>query len=507
MGGEALTAAHVKTLEEHCPGIRVFNEYGPTETTVGAVAGYVERRRHPHRQALCQHARLRSRRRLAAVPDRAWSGELYIAGVGLARGYWNRPALTAERFVANPFALEPGERLYRTGDLASWRDDGNLLFHGRADQQVKIRGFRIEPGEIEAALHARARDRPGGGDRSRRHAGEQRLVAYLVAHEDDRTARADRSAASLRQRLAARLPDYMVPAAFVVLDALPLTPNGKLDRKALPAPEGSGPRRRLRRAHHARRDPALRSRGRVAGRRARRAWPTTSSTSAATRCWPLAWPPGSARASDANCPSARSSSRPCSATWPASWRPSAQPAGEAAPLVADPAAAHAPFPLTPVQEAYWLGRQSLVELGEVACHVYVELRLPHARSRAAHLGLASRRSTAIRCCARSIEPDGTQRILARFRPSPLRLPTTASLARRGGGRRPRGARGRCRIKCCPAIAGRCSKCRVTRVAADDWRLHLSIDALILDGESNNLLLAGGLRPLPWPRPLPAPPPT
>ncbi len=151
VGGEALTTAHVKTLEEHCPAIRVFNEYGPTETTVGAIAGFVNSndvhigKPYANTRAYVLDGNLRP-------CPLGVAGELYIAGAGLARGYWNRPALTAERFIANPFALDPGERLYRTGDLASWRDDGNLLFHGRADQQVKIRGFRIEPAEIEAAL-------------------------------------------------------------------------------------------------------------------------------------------------------------------------------------------------------------------------------------------------------------------------------------------------------------------------------------------------------------------
>ncbi|MBO0800651.1 MAG: amino acid adenylation domain-containing protein, partial [Blastocatellia bacterium] len=236
-GGEALELRRLPDWYERHPEGRpsLINMYGITETTV-----------HVSYIAL-DHSLVNSSHSVIGrgIPDlRVYvldgglqpvpvgvTGELYIAGAGLARGYLKRPALTAERFIADPFG-EPGTRIYRTGDLARWRPDGNLEFLGRSDQQVKIRGFRIEPGEIEAALRelpevAQAvviarQDRPG----------EKRLAAYLVPAASHRL-----NVGSLRQQLAQRLPDYMVPAAIVTLDALPLTHNGKLDRLALPEPE------------------------------------------------------------------------------------------------------------------------------------------------------------------------------------------------------------------------------------------------------------------------------
>jgi acyl carrier protein len=155
------------------------------------------------------------------------AGELYVGGAGLARGYLNRRGLTAERFVPDPFSVEGGARMYRTGDLGRWRADGTLEFLGRTDFQVKVRGFRIELGEIEAALleHEGVRE---CAVLVREDAGEKRVVAYVAG---------DVETDALRTHVRQRLPDYMVPGAFVSLERLPLTPNGKLDRKALPAPE------------------------------------------------------------------------------------------------------------------------------------------------------------------------------------------------------------------------------------------------------------------------------
>ncbi|MEB0259906.1 non-ribosomal peptide synthetase, partial [Undibacterium sp. 5I1] len=149
----------------------------------------------------------------------------------VARGYLNRPELTAERFVTDPFSTDPQARMYKTGDLGRWLADGNIEYLGRNDFQVKLRGFRIELGEIEAKLAACHGVREVAVIAREDDTSEKRLVAYLVATDG-----ATPQAAELRAALSGVLPEYMIPSAFVVLNAMPLTPNGKLDRKALPAP-------------------------------------------------------------------------------------------------------------------------------------------------------------------------------------------------------------------------------------------------------------------------------
>jgi len=155
-------------------------------------------------------------------------GEVYIGGVGVARGYFNSPAHTAEKFIPNPFSREPGTRLFKTGDLARIHHNGKLELLGRADNQIKLRGLRIEPAEIEAALlsHHSVRE---AAVVARDEGGDRRLVAYLVGAPVPNTS-------ALREHLRRALPEYLVPSAFVALDSLPLTPNGKVDRRALPAP-------------------------------------------------------------------------------------------------------------------------------------------------------------------------------------------------------------------------------------------------------------------------------
>jgi amino acid adenylation domain-containing protein len=226
-GGEAWPPQLAEQLLPKCGAL--WNMYGPTETTIWSAVNSVE----SGKAVLIGHPIANTQfyvvdKNLQPVPVGV-PGELLIGGAGLARGYWKRPELTAEKFIANPFRAGVESRLYRTGDLVRYGEDGTLEFQGRIDQQVKIRGFRIELGEIESVLRSQA------GVREAvvvvREEGSKRLVAYVVLAGEPAC-----TTAELRDILKQTLPDYMVPAAWVALPSLPLTPNGKVDRKALPLP-------------------------------------------------------------------------------------------------------------------------------------------------------------------------------------------------------------------------------------------------------------------------------
>ncbi|MGN9762080.1 amino acid adenylation domain-containing protein, partial [Streptomyces sp. SD31] len=242
-GGEALDLSRLADwYERHAEDAPVLvNMYGITETTVHVSHFALDRATAAAASASTIGVNIPDLR-VYVLDDRlrptapGVTGEMYVAGAGLARGYLGRPGLTADRFPADPYAArfgETGTRMYRTGDLARRRTDGGLDYLGRADQQVKIRGFRIELGEIEAVLAAHSSVDDVTVVPREDVPGDLRLVAYVVTG-------ADVSARALHDHAAAQLPDYMLPSAFVTLDALPLTPNGKLDSKALPAPAHSG---------------------------------------------------------------------------------------------------------------------------------------------------------------------------------------------------------------------------------------------------------------------------
>ncbi len=232
IGGEALRGDMLAFWQKYAPATRLINEYGPTETVVGCcvyeasgpLPGGV-----PIGRPIANTRLYVLDRKSQPVPFLV-TGELYIGGAGVARGYLNRPDLTSSLFLPDPFSGEPDARMYRTGDLVRYLPDGNLDFLGRADTQVKLRGYRIETGEIESLLRQHPAVTDCVVDLREDQPGNRTLAAYVVGRDQALPA------TELRRYLAERLPDYMLPSAFVVLDSLPLTPNGKIDRGALPAP-------------------------------------------------------------------------------------------------------------------------------------------------------------------------------------------------------------------------------------------------------------------------------
>jgi amino acid adenylation domain-containing protein len=238
VGGDVLDPRVIAHVLQRSPPQHLLNGYGPTETTTFAVTHQV--REIPAGPGGIPIGRPISNTRIYILDGNGEpvpigvAGEIYIGGAGVARGYLNRPELTAARFLADPFAGEPDARMYKSGDLGRYLPDGNIEFLGRRDFQVKIRGFRIELGEIEARLSSYAGVREAVVLAREEGPGEKRLVGYYTSVSGESIA-----VEALRAHLCSALPEYMVPAAYVRLDALPLTPNGKLDRKALPAPDGA----------------------------------------------------------------------------------------------------------------------------------------------------------------------------------------------------------------------------------------------------------------------------
>jgi surfactin family lipopeptide synthetase C len=237
-GGDALSAHHVKKALQALDGCAVINGYGPTESTTFACchrmssAGDLKSSSVPIGRPIANTQVYILDKFLRPLPVGA-AGELYIGGDGLARSYLNRPELTAEKFVPNPFGSDPGSRLYKTGDLCRYVVEGEIEFLGRSDYQVKIRGYRVEPGEIEAALNQHPCIRESVVIASEKSFADKRLIAYLVPD-----AEASFTPMDVQDYLNGKLPDYMIPSHLVVLDSLPLTANGKVDRAALPPPDG-----------------------------------------------------------------------------------------------------------------------------------------------------------------------------------------------------------------------------------------------------------------------------
>jgi amino acid adenylation domain-containing protein len=237
VAGEPCSTDLVARHRARVPGVALYNEYGPTETTVWCS---VARCDGSHGDGPIPIGRPIANTRVYVLDEQhqaspvGGAGELYVGGAGVTRGYLGHPALTAERFIPDPFGADSGSRLYRTGDRARWRADGQLEFLGRSDNQVKIRGFRIELEEIETALsrHPALRDVVVTPDQDAR--GESRLIAFVVVRETSAPTQSE-----LRRWLRTSLPAYMIPSAFITLDELPLGPNGKVDRRSLRVPEQS----------------------------------------------------------------------------------------------------------------------------------------------------------------------------------------------------------------------------------------------------------------------------
>jgi acyl-coenzyme A synthetase/AMP-(fatty) acid ligase/acyl carrier protein len=243
LGGEAFTLDLARTIADASDSLDIFNHYGPTETTVGVLTHHFTANTPFTKSVTVPLGRPIGNVRLYVL-DRSLdpvpvgvAGELFIGGAGVSRGYLNAPATTAEKFIPDAFTDERGSRMYGTGDLVRYLSNGSVEFLGRVDDQIKIRGYRIEPVEVEEVLRQHEAIRSAFVTAHSENGSEKRLAAYVAVSPGF-----ELTASELRDFAHDRLPDFMIPSLWVMLDELPLTPNGKVDRRALPAPDHVRPR-------------------------------------------------------------------------------------------------------------------------------------------------------------------------------------------------------------------------------------------------------------------------
>ncbi|MDI1443026.1 non-ribosomal peptide synthetase [Polyangium sp. 6x1] len=484
LGGEALPPDVARQVRPWAAD--VLNLYGPTETTVWSTvwrlsdggASISIGRPIANTRVYVLDARL------SPVPLGV-VGELYIGGDGVARGYHGDAAQTEERFLRDPFVEVGDARMYRTGDLARFRADGQLEYVGRADQQVKVRGHRIELGEIEGALANLPGVREAAVAAMDDGAGGKQLVAYVVSRAHPRPSHAE-----MRRALGERLPAYMVPSIFADLEALPLTPNGKLDRRALPNPERA--RTTPEAEFTAPRTDIERKLGGIWGEVLGRERVGIHDNFFELGGHSLLAAQIVARVRSAfavELPLRRFLESPTIAgVAPFLEQGRAEPTPDAAPaLVPDVARRYEPFPLTDVQQAYWIGRSGIYELGNVACHLYVEFEAVDLDL--GRLGTAFQRVIERHDMLRAVvQPDGQQRILERTEPYVIRYEDLSGEPAEARAARLDALRHEMSHHVLPADRWPLFDFRASRIDARRIRLHFSIDTLIADGGSVDLLL-------------------
>ncbi|MEG3918362.1 amino acid adenylation domain-containing protein [Microcoleus sp. T3_A4] len=493
-GGEALPRELADRLLEK--GGSLWNMYGPTETTVWSTTCHVNALESRHRRQNVPETIGRPIANteiyildgnLQAVPV-GIVGELHIGGDGLARGYLNRPELNAEKFISHPFRDRPGARLYKTGDLARYLSDGNIEYVDRIDNQVKVRGFRIELGEIEAALSQHPNVRQAVVVVREDEPGNKCLVAYAVLSQEGAIA-----ASELRSFLKEKLPEYMLPSAFVLLDALPLTPNGKVDRKALKAPDTENFPLNAALAPRTPEEQLLAEIwSNVLGVKqigigdnffelGGHSLLATQLIAKVRETFQVELPLRSLFQS----PTVESLAEAIAI---AKAQQAIEPRAlvQLPAIVPDPQNRYEPFPLNEMQQAYWIGRNSFFEMGNVAIHGYVEIEGDDIDLE--RFSLAWQRVVERHDMLRAIvHPDGQQQILETVPAYAIPVLDLRGQSPEAVNSQLQAIRESLSHQVLPLDRWPLFEIRASLIRDRRIRLHVSIDALCIDGWSYQIL--------------------